>query len=129
MLLIAWILSTQRISRWVVSDDHDDLVARGPRGWFTQVNYPVGPVRYYGLGSDFIYTKNLQGVVSYDHDDLIARPPPEIFYTLFSFFFRAKRGKHFLHIISLYLSARSAETFFLHPIFLHFSARSVENVF
>ena len=34
------------------------------------------------------------------------------FYTLFSFFFRAKRGKHFLHIISLYLSARSAETFF-----------------
>ena len=101
----------------------------GSTGEFTQVNYPVGPVRYYGLGSDFIYTKNLQGVVSYDHDDLIARPPPEMFLYLIFLFFRAKRGKHFLHIISLYLSARSAETFFLHPIFLHFSARSVENVF
>ena len=35
----------------------------------------MGPVRYYGLGSDFIYTKNLQGVVSDDHDDLVARGP------------------------------------------------------
>ena len=53
----------------------------------------------------------------------------KFFIPYFPFFFRAKRGKHFLHIISLYLSARSAGTFFLHPIFLHFSARSVENVF
>ena len=39
----------------------------------------MGPVGYYGLGSDFIYTKNLQGVVSEDHDDLIARGPSRWF--------------------------------------------------
>ena len=128
-----------------------------------------------GLGSDFIYTKNLQvgsfrwswwshrtgsqGVVYpgklprgtrailrarigfYLHKESPGgsfiwswwshrtASTGNVFMPYFPFFFRAKRGKHFLHMISLYLSARSAETFFLHPIFLHFSARSVENVF
>ena len=43
-------------------------------------------------------------------------------------FFRAKRGKHFLHIISLYLSARSAETF-LYTLFSFIFPREAWKMF